>query len=254
MAKIRNLFRMFSKLRFGSVLKFYRLKYLTGSDTNVNVFHLRNGLSLNVRKNEGDLTTLYEVFVDEDYSFAESGNRRLNILDIGANVGYFSLYAARSFDNAVIYSFEPFPDTFRKFSEHIQINKIMNINPYNLAVSDFDGSSKFYSFEWTGCNTLIDGNFDENLHKVTEVECRKFDSISDITGVREFDFAKVDCEGSEYPIFLNSKDETIRKVWKYILEVHNSEKYTKDQLKKRFEDLGYETILDADILTASRTV
>jgi FkbM family methyltransferase len=190
--------------------------------------------------------------VDEDYKFRESNAKHMNILDIGANVGFFSMYIAKKFPNAVIYSFEPFPETFRKFTEHIKINGLTNIKPFNIAISDFEGTSKFYSFEWSGCNTLIEGKFDENLHKVTEVECRSFESLPSLTGVNEFDFAKIDCEGSEYPIFFNSSDEMIMRVKKYVLEVHNSDKYKKEDLIQRFEKLGYMIDANTDILTVQR--
>ncbi|MFI5212020.1 MAG: FkbM family methyltransferase, partial [Ignavibacteria bacterium] len=96
------------------------------------------------------------------------------------------------------------------------------------------------------------GKFDENLYKVTEVKCRSFEGLPSLTGVNEFDFAKIDCEGSEYPIFFNSSDEMIRKVKKYVLEIHNSDKYKKEDLLKRFEMLGYRISVKTDILSAER--
>lgn len=237
--KVTNFFKMASRLKLGSLITFYRLKYFTKDDKNLHRFRMKNGLSLNVNKNQGDLTTLFEVFVDEDYKFGESTPEKLNIIDIGANVGYFSLYITKKFPNANIYSFEPFPDTFTRLNEHLKLNKAVNVKPYNLAVSDFEGTSKFYSFEWTGCNTMIDGEFDESLSKVTEVNCVKFDDLRKLTGSEKFEYAKIDCEGSEYPMLLNSSDEALKAVKKYIIEVHNSDKYSKDDLAKRFSDLGY---------------
>lgn len=237
--KVTNFFKMASRLKLGSLITFYMLKYFTKDDKNLHRFRMKNGLSLNVNKNQGDLTTLFEVFVDEDYKFGESTSEKLNIIDIGANVGYFSLYITKKFPNANIYSFEPFPDTFTRLNEHLKLNKAVNVKPYNLAVSDFEGTSKFYSFEWTGCNTMIDGEFDESLSKVTEVNCVKFDDLRNLTGSEKFEYAKIDCEGSEYPMLLNSSDEALKAVKKYIIEVHNSDKYSKDDLAKRFSDLGY---------------
>lgn len=237
--KVTNFFKMASRLKLGSLITFYMLKYFTKDDKNLHRFRMKNGLSLNVNKNQGDLTTLFEVFVDEDYKFGESTSEKLNIIDIGANVGYFSLYITKKFQNANVYSFEPFPDTFTRLNEHLKLNKAVNVKPYNLAVSDFEGTSKFYSFEWTGCNTMIDGEFDESLSKVTEVNCVKFDDLRNLTGSEKFEYAKIDCEGSEYPMLLNSSDEALKAVKKYIIEVHNSDKYSKDDLAKRFSDLGY---------------
>lgn len=248
--KITNFFKMASRLKFTSLVTFYRLKYFTKDDKSIHRLSLKNGLILNVNKNQGDLTTLFEVFVDEDYRFGENTNEQINILDIGANVGYFSLYISKKFPNAKIFSFEPFPDTFVRLNEHFSGNDVKNVTPFNLAVSDFEGKSKFYSFEWTGCNTLIDGEFDQSQSKVTEVDCVKFEDLRMLTGTEKFDYAKIDCEGSEYPMLLNSSDESIKAVRKYIIEVHNSDRYSKNDLVARFSSLGYRINTTDNLLIA----
>ncbi|HWA06770.1 MAG TPA: hypothetical protein VG961_09495, partial [Ignavibacteria bacterium] len=63
---------MASRLKFTSLVTFYRLKYFTKDDKSIHRLSLKNGLILNVNKNQGDLTTLFEVFVDEDYRFGEN--------------------------------------------------------------------------------------------------------------------------------------------------------------------------------------
>ena len=251
-SKFRNSLKMFSRLSFGSMLRFYKLKYFTGKENKNHKIFLKSGIALNVNKNEGDLTTLYEVFVDEDYNFGNTANRNINILDIGANVGYFSMYIANKYPESKVFSFEPFPETFSKLNNHLTQNNFKNIYTFNLAVSDMEGTSKFYSFEWSGCNTLVDGKFDEGLHKVTNVKCVKFDMIPEVTGAGEFEFAKVDCEGSEYPIFLNSSERMIRSVKKYIIEIHDSQKFNKQEILNRFEKTGYKSELKNNILTAVR--
>src|SRR5206468_5436914 len=102
----------------------------TKEDTQIHTIKLKNGLNLKVNKSSGDLTTLFEVFIDEDYKF-NFKNSYINILDIGANVGYFSLYAAKKFPKAMIFAFEPFPDTFQRLNEHIKLNSIDNVKTFN---------------------------------------------------------------------------------------------------------------------------
>ncbi len=245
--KVKNFFRMYSTFKLGSMLDFYRMKYSKSDDKNSHNLGLTNGLKLSVNKSAGDLTTLFEIFVNEDYAFKGNRDAAINILDIGANVGYFSLYITKRFPNAKICSFEPFPDTFNRLTENINQNVASNIKPYKYAISDFNGTSDFYSFDWAGCNTLIDGKFDEGHYKVTKVDCLPFDDILKTTGVNEFEFGKIDCEGSEYRIFLNSKDEVIRSVKNYIIEVHDDKEFSKQDLVNRFKTLGYK-VEDLDSL------
>ncbi|HEY3249785.1 MAG TPA: FkbM family methyltransferase [Ignavibacteria bacterium] len=248
--KAKNLLKMFSIFRFASLLKFYKLKYFTGKDSSVNYMKLKNGLKLSAIKSQGDLTTLFEIFIDEDYDFIGEKSEEINIMDIGANVGYFSMYISKRFPKSNIYSFEPFPNTFKRLTENIERNNITNIKPYQLAISDSNGTADFYAFEWAGCNTLINRGFSEGLYERIKVECRAFDDIFELTGVKNFKFAKIDCEGSEYQIFLNSSDSSIRSVKNYILEVHDGNEFTKEDLEKKFNSLGYKVDFAKGLLKA----
>lgn len=252
LSKIENFFKMASNLRLKSLLKFYRLKYLVKVDNTFHGFSLKNGLNVTVNKSEGDLTTLYEVFMDEDYKFGEDSNKEINILDIGANVGYFSMYVAKKFPNARVFAFEPFPKTYKRLNKHLEMNGLSKVKALNYAVSDFNGPSEFYAFEWSGCNTLIDGDYDKGQYETTTVECISFDKIAEITGADKIEYAKIDCEGSEYPIFLNSSDESIKSVRKYIMEVHDSDKYGINDLAVRLEKLGYTVRHTTNLLTAEQ--
>jgi len=214
---------MLKTFKPGSLLSFYNLKYFNKENKATHNFGLWNGLKVSVNKNAGDLTTLFEIFINGDYDFKGDPNMSYNILDIGANVGYFSLYISKRFPKANIFSFEPFTETFDRLTENVNLNNTTNVKAYQLAVSDFNGTSKFYSLDWAGCNTLVQGKFDEGHYKTTTVNCVSFDDIFSLTGVNEFMFGKIDCEGSEYQIFLNSKDESIHAVKNYIIEVHNDD-------------------------------
>lgn len=242
LTKIKNFAKMLSVFKPGSALSFYKLKYINKDDDTTRFFKLKNGLRLSVNKSAGDLTTLFEIFVNNDYAFDGDQGAEFNILDIGANVGYFSLFISRKYPKAKVFSFEPFPVTFKKLSVNINNNSASNVKTFQYAVSDFNGTSDFYSFDWAGCNTLIDRNFDEGHFIKTTVNCISFEDIFKITGVNEFTFGKIDCEGSEYQIFLNSNDDSICRIKNYIIEVHEDKKYTKADLIKKFESLNYKVI------------
>lgn len=60
--------------------------------------------------------------------------------DIGANIGIFSLLAARTTgDKGKVYCFEPVKATFGRLKENIQLNHFSNITPFNIAISDSAG-------------------------------------------------------------------------------------------------------------------
>lgn len=58
------------------------------------------------------------------------------LFDIGANVGVFSLYAARHRD-AAVYAFEPSPLNFSTLCRNVALNKLSdNVSPFCVAMSD----------------------------------------------------------------------------------------------------------------------
>ncbi len=250
--RISNFFKMYSRLELSSLFRFYKLKYLTGENNKIYDFHLKNGLDITVNKNTGDLTTFFEIFVNEDYKYNNTEKADLKILDIGANIGYFSLYISRQFPESKAFSFEPFPATYERLQENLKMNHINNVETYQLAVSNKKGNAEFYSIDWAGCNTLIKNKFDEGLYKTTVVDTIAFEELRRLTGIDEFDYAKIDCEGSEYSIFLKSPDPAIKAVKNYVIEVHVDSEYGGNDLIKRFNELGYKTNLQENILTAER--
>ena len=59
-----------------------------------------------------------------------------NFLDVGANIGYFSLIAGKKCSQGKVLSFEPDPTNYNLLRSNIALNGLNNILPYNLALSD----------------------------------------------------------------------------------------------------------------------
>ncbi|MEM0173177.1 MAG: FkbM family methyltransferase [Sulfolobaceae archaeon] len=59
------------------------------------------------------------------------------IIDVGANEGQFARYISKIFPEAILYCFEPVPETFEKLKNWAVKNG--NINAFNIALGDFNG-------------------------------------------------------------------------------------------------------------------
>src|SRR5690606_323848 len=67
-------------------------------------------------------------------------------LDIGANIGYYSLLASAVTDKKIkVFAFEPMPAIYDYLLKNIKCNGFSNISPYALALSDAKGEAEFYS-------------------------------------------------------------------------------------------------------------
>jgi Met-10+ like-protein len=64
-------------------------------------------------------------------------------VDIGANVGVWTLALAAAHPNAHVYCLEPAPDTFNVLRNNIALNRLRNISAAQLAVSDSGGVLTF---------------------------------------------------------------------------------------------------------------
>jgi FkbM family methyltransferase len=75
-------------------------------------------------------------------------NRNLNestdiglLIDVGANIGIYSLYAATVNNSISVFSVEPVPDTFRELNANIELNmKTNQISTFMVALSYESGS------------------------------------------------------------------------------------------------------------------
>ncbi len=67
------------------------------------------------------------------------------IIDAGANIGYFSLIAAKANPDASVFAFEPMPDIVERFEKNRQLNNLQNIHIQTMAVGETDGELTLYT-------------------------------------------------------------------------------------------------------------
>jgi FkbM family methyltransferase len=69
-------------------------------------------------------------------------------VDVGANIGIFSLIAARRVGKkGRVYAFEPTPETFSRLQDNVKLNRFLNIQCFEQALSDEAGAFRFFISE-----------------------------------------------------------------------------------------------------------
>jgi len=111
------------------------------------------------------------------------------VLDIGANVGFFSILLSRLVGSTGrVFSFEPLPRNIDFIRQHLLLNKIDNVEIVSVAVSDKLGSMKFADSPLHAQGYLTDrGDL--------EVSVITLDSLDNFTN--PVSFVKIDVEGAE---------------------------------------------------------
>lgn len=137
------------------------------------------------------------------------------VVDVGANIGIYTLYAARLLagTGGRIYSFEPTPRTFRILRDNVQVNGFQELGIVELrqeAVSDREGKAQLLVFrEDSGHNTLFEeiaGSAERGDGGRIEVSTVVLDRV--LAGVPRVDVIKIDAEGSE-PFVLRGMREIL---------------------------------------------
>lgn len=133
----------------------------------------------------------------------------MTVLDIGANIGYYSVILGKSVgENGKVYAFEPEPTNFQFLERNIGANSLSHVKAYRLALANKPGILSFYLHESNkGKHSLID--YQKNTECI-KVEATTVDSFITKHGIRKIDLIKIDVEGAEPMVFEGMK-ETLAK-------------------------------------------
>jgi FkbM family methyltransferase len=166
-------------------------------------------------------------------------------VDVGANIGYYSLLASRLVGKAgTVVAIEASPTTFKDLLANLKLNGISNVRAVNVAASDSEGVAKIYR------------GHQHHIGLTTMLECRGFDlecevraaPLSTILEREELQSArlvKIDVEGAECSVVagMGQLIEKGRTDAEIIIEVDpellESQGKAPDDVLRPFLDAGY---------------
>lgn len=204
-----------------------------------------NSVKIKMPEKEGEtsgLISIWDIWINKIYNPKSfSIKEKDTVLDIGANIGIFTLYASAIAKHGRIYSFEPFPGSCRRMAENIRINRICNAIANNLAVSSSNSRKTF--FISNSCSSLHSLHRMKDMKESISVRAITLKEIIDSNRIKKVDFMKMDCEGEEYSIIYSTPRKYLEKIEKIALEFHNLDRGKNNcvYLKKYLEKTGYKT-------------
>lgn len=178
----------------------------------------RSGCGCELRGGASDWWIFLEVFVFGIYRRVEDDARRAAvIIDIGANVGLFALYAASLNRNAQIHAFEPFPANFKQMERNLALNPGHRIQAHLAAVAEATGTATLYFTpgDDSGCS------LSQTKGESCTVNTVGINELFQHCGVTRCDLLKMDCEGSELPLLETARTELLAGIGAVIMEYHN---------------------------------
>jgi len=168
-----------------------------------------------------------------------------NILwDIGANVGLYTIYAAKK--DIRVYSFEPSVFNLELLARNIFINKVVGlvtIIPLPLSGQLVESSMKMTTTMWGGALSTFEkgyGHDGETIKDVFEFPTIGFSMIDavELLKIRQPDYIKMDVDGIEH-IILAGGIPILKSVKSILIEINDKFATQAKEAKLILEDAGF---------------
>jgi FkbM family methyltransferase len=141
-------------------------------------------------------------------------------VDIGANVGFYSiLFAMHSDDESEVHAFEPLSRNLLRFEQNISENNVTSVNIHEVALSDRHGTVELQvSDKHPGESSLSANPVSSTRSRTVEVETKPFDDVTN-RGIHP-EVMKIDVEGAEYKVLDGARGYLSSHSPDLLLELH----------------------------------
>lgn len=161
-------------------------------------------------------------------------------IDIGANVGIYSLVASEQVGKeGKILAIEADPYTYKKLTTNIQLNSFENIEPINLGISD---KNEILKLKINTAGNRGSSGFIAGESNGPEVNCVPLVEIINKYEIKYIDGMKLDIEGMEYRVLKRFFNDIEKKCYpRFIIVEYNKdyEKWTTGNPVTLLESYGY---------------
>ena len=139
----------------------------------------------------------------------------LVFVDVGANIGYYTLIASKLVGSqGRIYSIEPVPSTATILKANVKLNNCLNVSIYNVAIWSSKGTLTLrIPGTWYGLASVSRYGVNIAVNSITLDELLKNEA--------SIDCIKIDVEGAELEVLRGAKDVLKRTKYLVIEISHN---------------------------------
>ena len=189
-----------------------------------------------------DLTTFWSTFFRPSYPVSPAA---AVILDAGANIGAFTLYAARTAPSARIFAIEPFGPTFERLTDTVAANRLSaRVTCLQRALGGQEGFAHMTGHAQPSQFREVVREAGQSTVPVTMTT---LEAILQAHAIERVDVLKMDIEGAEYPALSRAPADVLRRIRRICLEYHPTyagEPCSKDALFAHLSDAGFALVFD----------
>ena len=183
------------------------------------------------------------------------------VIDVGANIGQFTVAASKLFENPKVFAFEPLPVCVEKL--RVLATKIPDIEIYKLAIGDRNGTVDFHVSTFDQASSLLKLNHGvENLfsglkeRKRIRVNVVTLDDFFEARTLKKPVLLKIDVQGGEKSVILGGT-KTLRQIDYVLLEASFTPMYVGEplflELVELLKTLKFDFMRPVSFLKSPRT-
>ncbi|MDX3673306.1 FkbM family methyltransferase [Streptomyces europaeiscabiei] len=243
-------------------------------------FRLPNGLTVH-HQNESETRHFYEDIFDHRV-YAKNGISLRSgdtVVDVGGNIGLFTLFAHYEAQNVRVFTFEPAPPLFELLSRNVAEHGV-DAKLFNIGISDTEAEASFTFYPRSSGMSSFHPDEEEEKHNLrtiianqrnTDAEARRLtdyaEELMDVRfeaieytarlrplsavireqGIERIDLIKIDVQKSERQVIDGIADEDWPKIRQMVLEAHDADGEV-ERLAKLLEDRGFTVKAEQDEL------
>jgi len=170
-----------------------------------------------------DVWAVKETFIDQFYTrYSLPVQVGWTVVDIGAGIGDYCIYAAHWNAGVRVYAFEPYTESFELMQRNLALNGIENVHAFQKAV--WSRESQLALDIKNGEPLQISSQEHPVGHKDAEpivVAAITLQNLFDDENLTNIDLLKMDCEGAEYEVLLHTPQVVFNKIDRIIMEYHD---------------------------------
>ena len=159
---------------------------------------------------DGELAVLHEVLLHQQYEVVADP---AVIVDLGANVGFATLYFSRRYPEARIVAVEADPNTYSRLVQNVQ--RLPRVTTYNAAMSSRRGKVKFYCSSSSSIGSALSRQ--SELDREVDVDGMTLGDLLAVAEIARVDLLKIDIEGAEVELLENAPLDAVDEI---VAELH----------------------------------
>jgi FkbM family methyltransferase len=163
------------------------------------------------------------------------------VLDIGAALGDYSVWAAKQLPHGRVIAIEPYPPSIALMRTNLEKNHIQNVEVFEGAVSAANGTT---TLKVEGKVVQNSTAADDKYTNTVEVNTISLEELFKQFSINNCDYLKMDCEGGEYDILFSASNAALARIDRICMEIHDGMTvHDHSEMIQFLESNGYQTKL-----------